>query len=96
MALTSYSENKENFSISITNHYFEPLYDIKIGNIQFESLFVNQTSLIKLIEKGYYEFSCVTESNLILKAQIVLKGSFNRVELVVDEGGKLFSQHKAI
>ncbi|OJV37324.1 MAG: hypothetical protein BGO29_06000 [Bacteroidales bacterium 36-12] len=87
--MTSCSDNTENYYISITNNYFEPLYDIQIGNIQFDFLLVNQTSTIKLIDKGYYEFSCVTESNLLLTAKIDLKGSVDKVRLVVDESGRL-------
>lgn len=89
MALTSCSDNIENYSISITNNYFEPLYNIKIDDIQFDSLLVNQTSITKLIEKGYYEFTCETESNLVFKAKIVVKGSVDRVKLIVNEDGKL-------
>lgn len=89
MVLTSCSDNIENYSISITNNYFETLHNIKIDDIQFDSLLVNKTSTIKLIEKGIHEFSCETESNLVLMTKIDVKGSVNPIKLIVNEDGKL-------
>jgi archaellum component FlaF (FlaF/FlaG flagellin family) len=87
--LASCSENIENYSVSVTNNFFEKLHNIKISSVQFDSLSVNETTPIKLIEKGSYVFSCETESNLVFTTNIVIGGNESRIKLFVDEHGNL-------
>jgi len=87
--IASCSENIENYSVSVTNNFFEKLHSVKIGSVQFDSLSVNETTPVKVIEKGSYVFSCETESNLIFTTNIVIGGNESRIKLFVDEHGNL-------
>ena len=89
MGLISCSNYIEYYSISITNNYFETLHNIKIDNVQYDSLLVSSTSATKLIEKGSHVFSCETESNLILETNLDVKGNVERIKLFINENGQL-------
>ena len=85
----SCSKNIDNYSVTITNNYFETLYNLKIGSIQFDTLLVNKTTPVRIIEQGNCEFSAESESGLIFKTNLVIAGLNENVNLALDIDGKL-------
>ena len=81
------------YSVSITNQFVEPLYNCQLGSIEIDdTLNVNQSSPSKLISKGNYIFSTVSQSGLMLTANVAVQGDNSNIKLAVDENGKLVFQ----
>lgn len=83
-------EKDVEYSISITNNYFEPLYNINLGSyIHSDTLLINESTNTIIFEKGTYEFSAETESGLNISSFITVGGKDKNIELYLDYEGQL-------
>lgn len=87
--LNSCSTNIEVYQFNIKNHYFEPLYNTKIGEIVFDTIFVNESTPTEIINQGNYIFTSETQSGLFLESAINFQGNKGFLKLVINKNGKL-------
>ena len=92
LTITTNSCSDDNYSIKITNNYFETLYNINIGSLHSDTLLVNHTTNSNMIEMGKYNFTTETESGLFIKSIVDIKGNTKSINLILNNKGKLINE----
>lgn len=87
--LNSCSKNIDYYRFTIENDYFESLYQTKVGNVLFDTILVNKTTPVTIINKGSYDFTTQTASGSILKSNVIFRADRQNVKLIVNKYGKL-------
>jgi hypothetical protein len=81
--------NIDTYQVTIENKYFERVDSLYIGQYFSDSLLLNQTSEPLKLKKQTYSFSCVTYSKLRLIAKVFIQGKNEKINLVINESGKI-------
>jgi len=68
------------------------LYQTKVGAVFFDTILVNETTPVTIINQGTYDFNTETESGLILTSNITFKGDRQYIKLIVNKTGKLTTE----
>jgi hypothetical protein len=96
LALTGSSgcaERYDSYALTLRNGYFEALYRPQVGGVQLaDTLHAGEATPEAAVERGSYAFSVETASGLRLNADVQLKGTTQRVRLVVNEQGRLLKE----
>ncbi|MCB9427041.1 MAG: hypothetical protein H6584_08460 [Flavobacteriales bacterium] len=90
--LNSCTPDADVYHFTVSNRYFEPLYNTTVNSVFFDTILVNVTTPISSIPPGSYKFTTETESGLRLSTDIVFKGKKQNVALIVNERGKLITE----
>ncbi len=76
------------YTVTLTNNYFETI-EANIDTVKITKLSPNTISKPVFISKGIYTISCITKSNLLIKSELDLKGSAERINIVLNKQGKI-------
>ncbi len=76
-------------AVVIQNEYFESLDSVKLSGQRFKKLNTGEQSEKIILQEGQYVFSCITNSNLIITANIKLIGSNKTDVLVIKSNGSV-------
>ncbi|HAH55976.1 MAG TPA: hypothetical protein DCM02_12025 [Flavobacterium sp.] len=68
------------------------MYQTKVGAVFFDTILVNETTPVTIINQGTYDFNTETESGLILTSNITFKGDRQYIKLIVNKTGKLTTE----
>ncbi len=79
------------FRVSIRNDYFEQINNVTVGNLNFGSIGMGDSSIGKEIKIGKYSFRALSASGLLFESTVNLRGDKYDVQLRFNSEGKLES-----
>lgn len=77
------------FLVTVKNNYFEKLDTVKMADKIFYNLLKSGSTPPFIMAKGSYTLRCATLSKLSIEAGIDIKGSFEKISIIVNESGKI-------
>lgn len=81
------------YQVSITNHYFEPMHNTRIGICKFDSTIqIGETTNSQLIKKGNYIFHTQIPSGLVFEINLTIQGKRQNIHLIFNEIGNLVQE----
>lgn len=80
------------YTIYIKNSYFEDLDTLRVEFVLIPKLKKDSISEYISLPKGNYKFSCVTQSNLYIKANLDIQGLAEKIIIKVNFQGNVIME----
>ncbi len=77
------------YDVRIRNSYFEQIDSVKLGSHYIGKIETRNDSESFFVTKGMYDFSCITQSELVVTTEVNIQGLNEQIIIKLNERGKI-------